>query len=61
IAPAIKAVEREISGAYEVMLTPSDWLVSISPTYQEVYEIEHLVSKVQRVLYASRTDGIGLP
>ncbi|QQP41984.1 Uncharacterized protein FKW44_016512 [Caligus rogercresseyi] len=50
VAPAIKVVEREILGAYGVMLTPSDWLVSISPIYQEAYEIEHLVSTVQRVL-----------
>ncbi|QQP53120.1 Hypothetical protein FKW44_005478, partial [Caligus rogercresseyi] len=27
----------------------------------EAYEIEHLVSTVQRVLYASRTGGSGLP
>ncbi|QQP50573.1 Hypothetical protein FKW44_011611, partial [Caligus rogercresseyi] len=53
VAPAIKAVERVILGAYGVMLTPSDWL--------EAYEIEYLVSTVQRVLYASRTDGTGLP
>ncbi|QQP51809.1 Hypothetical protein FKW44_013263, partial [Caligus rogercresseyi] len=44
VAPAIK-------GAYGVMLTPPDLLVSTSPTYQEAYEIEHLVSTVQRVLY----------
>ncbi|QQP32302.1 Hypothetical protein FKW44_024559, partial [Caligus rogercresseyi] len=44
----IKAVEGVIFGAYGVMLTPPDWLV-------------HLVSTVQRVLYASRTGGSGLP
>ncbi|QQP41880.1 Hypothetical protein FKW44_016376 [Caligus rogercresseyi] len=60
VAPAIKAVEGVIFGAYGVMLTPPDWLVSTSPTYQEAYEIEHLVSTVQRVLYASRTGGSGL-
>ncbi|QQP36963.1 Hypothetical protein FKW44_022219, partial [Caligus rogercresseyi] len=43
--PAIKAVEGVIFGAYGVMLTPPDWLVSTSPTYQEAYEIEHLVSR----------------
>eukprot|EP00096_Caligus_rogercresseyi_P001811 TRINITY_DN1306_c0_g1_i16.p1 TRINITY_DN1306_c0_g1~~TRINITY_DN1306_c0_g1_i16.p1 ORF type:complete len:210 (-),score=10.64 TRINITY_DN1306_c0_g1_i16:307-936(-) len=59
--PVIKAVEDIILEEFGVSLTPTDWLVSTSPTYEEAYEIEHLISTVQRALYASRTCGGGLP
>ncbi|QQP54804.1 Uncharacterized protein FKW44_007752, partial [Caligus rogercresseyi] len=59
--PVIKAVDDIILEEFGVPLTPTDWLVSTSPTYEEAYEIEHLISTVQRALYASRTCGGGLP
>ncbi|QQP48707.1 Uncharacterized protein FKW44_009102, partial [Caligus rogercresseyi] len=55
--PVIKAVEDIILKEFGVSLTPTDWLVSTSPTYEEAYEIEHLIYTVQRALYASRTCG----
>ncbi|QQP52112.1 Uncharacterized protein FKW44_004139, partial [Caligus rogercresseyi] len=52
MTPVIKAVEDIILEEFGVPLTPTDWLVSTSPTYEEAYEIEHLISTVQRTLYA---------
>ncbi|QQP37690.1 Hypothetical protein FKW44_018060, partial [Caligus rogercresseyi] len=37
------------------------WLISTSSSYVEAFEIEHLISAVQRILYTSRVNGVWIP
>ncbi|QQP41374.1 Uncharacterized protein FKW44_015723, partial [Caligus rogercresseyi] len=61
IVPVVKSVEEKIQRTYGEHLEPPDWLISTSPNYENAFQIEFIISKVQGVLYASRVKGNPLP
>ncbi|QQP49102.1 Uncharacterized protein FKW44_009635, partial [Caligus rogercresseyi] len=57
IVPVVNSVEEKIQRTYGEHLEPPDWLISTSPNYENAFQIELIISKVQGVLYASRVKG----